>query len=139
MQLTTEHKQIAETVTRFVKEEINPHVDEWEKAEQFDRRGYAKVWGKTTTKKVSGQTRTESDSLNYLLDISETELESHSIHSLVTGLMYLHYLKHLFHQPYLFVDPSDGQTLKLLVQCIQIGCHQDPQPLRMLNSTLLLC
>ena len=35
MQFTTEHKQIAETVTRFVKEEINPHVDEWEKAEQF--------------------------------------------------------------------------------------------------------
>ncbi|MBK9626024.1 MAG: acyl-CoA dehydrogenase family protein [Rhodocyclaceae bacterium] len=35
MQFTTEHKQLAETVKRFVKEEINPHVDEWEKAEQF--------------------------------------------------------------------------------------------------------
>jgi citronellyl-CoA dehydrogenase len=35
MHFTTEHKQIADTVTRFVKEEINPHVDEWEKAEQF--------------------------------------------------------------------------------------------------------
>jgi citronellyl-CoA dehydrogenase len=35
MHFTTEHKQLTETVTRFVKEEINPHVEEWEKAEQF--------------------------------------------------------------------------------------------------------
>jgi citronellyl-CoA dehydrogenase len=35
MQFTTEHKQLADTVTRFVKDEINPHVDAWEKAEQF--------------------------------------------------------------------------------------------------------
>jgi citronellyl-CoA dehydrogenase len=35
MQFTTEHKQLADTVKRFVKEEINPFVDEWEKAEQF--------------------------------------------------------------------------------------------------------
>ena len=35
MQFTTEHKQLAETVKRFVKEEINPHVEAWEKAEQF--------------------------------------------------------------------------------------------------------
>jgi citronellyl-CoA dehydrogenase len=30
-----EHKQLNDTVTRFVKEEINPFVDEWERAEQF--------------------------------------------------------------------------------------------------------
>jgi citronellyl-CoA dehydrogenase len=30
-----EHKQLADTVSRFVKDEINPYVDEWEKAEQF--------------------------------------------------------------------------------------------------------
>jgi citronellyl-CoA dehydrogenase len=30
-----EHKQLAETVSRFVKDEINPFVDEWEKAAQF--------------------------------------------------------------------------------------------------------
>ena len=35
MLFTTEHKQLAETVQRFVKEEINPHVEAWEKAEQF--------------------------------------------------------------------------------------------------------
>jgi len=30
-----EHNQLAETVSRFVAEEINPFADEWEKAEQF--------------------------------------------------------------------------------------------------------
>jgi citronellyl-CoA dehydrogenase len=35
MQLTEEHEQIRETVRKFVETEINPHVDEWEKAEIF--------------------------------------------------------------------------------------------------------
>ena len=35
MQLTTEHRQIDDTVTKFVKNEINPYVAEWEAAEQF--------------------------------------------------------------------------------------------------------
>jgi citronellyl-CoA dehydrogenase len=35
MQFTAEHRQLADTVGRFVREEINPHVVEWEKAEQF--------------------------------------------------------------------------------------------------------
>jgi citronellyl-CoA dehydrogenase len=35
MQLTTEHKQLADTVKRFVENEINPFVAEWEAAEQF--------------------------------------------------------------------------------------------------------
>lgn len=35
MQLTSEHKQLADTVKRFVDNEINPFVDEWEAAEQF--------------------------------------------------------------------------------------------------------
>jgi citronellyl-CoA dehydrogenase len=30
-----EHKQLADTVSRFVKDEINPFVDEWERAAQF--------------------------------------------------------------------------------------------------------
>ena len=33
MQLTAEHRQLDETMTRFVENEINPYVDEWEKAE----------------------------------------------------------------------------------------------------------
>ncbi len=35
MQLTDQHRQLDETVTRFVQNEINPHVDEWERAEGF--------------------------------------------------------------------------------------------------------
>jgi citronellyl-CoA dehydrogenase len=35
MQFTTEHKQLADTVTRFVQKEINPHVTQWEREAQF--------------------------------------------------------------------------------------------------------
>ena len=35
MQFTSEHLALAETVKRFVDNEINPHVDEWEAAEMF--------------------------------------------------------------------------------------------------------
>ncbi len=32
MQFTEQHKEIRRTVSRFVQEELNPHVDEWEAA-----------------------------------------------------------------------------------------------------------
>jgi citronellyl-CoA dehydrogenase len=35
MQLTHEHREIQNTLKRFIDEEINPHVDEWEEAEIF--------------------------------------------------------------------------------------------------------
>ncbi len=35
MQFTHEHEEIRRTLRRFIDEEINPHVDEWEAAEQF--------------------------------------------------------------------------------------------------------
>ena len=35
MQFTAEHRQIAETVKRFVENEINPYADEWEQAGHF--------------------------------------------------------------------------------------------------------
>jgi citronellyl-CoA dehydrogenase len=35
MKFTTEHRQLEDTVIRFCDKEINPHVAEWEKAEQF--------------------------------------------------------------------------------------------------------
>ncbi|TRZ99636.1 MAG: acyl-CoA dehydrogenase [Rhodocyclaceae bacterium] len=35
MQFTSEHRQLSDTVTRFVREELNPHVDAWEAAEEF--------------------------------------------------------------------------------------------------------
>ena len=35
MQMTHEHHEIQRTLKRFIDEEINPHVDEWEAAEEF--------------------------------------------------------------------------------------------------------
>jgi alkylation response protein AidB-like acyl-CoA dehydrogenase len=35
MQFTHEHEEIQRTLKRFIDEEINPHVDEWEAAEAF--------------------------------------------------------------------------------------------------------
>ena len=35
MQLTHEHREIQKTLQRFIEQEINPHVDEWEAAEIF--------------------------------------------------------------------------------------------------------
>jgi citronellyl-CoA dehydrogenase len=35
MQFTDQHRQLDDTVTKFVQNEINPHVDEWERAEEF--------------------------------------------------------------------------------------------------------
>src|SRR4029077_1737003 len=35
MLLTDQHRQIAETVAKFVQTELNPNVDAWEAAEQF--------------------------------------------------------------------------------------------------------
>jgi len=35
MQLTHQHEEIRRTATRFIEQEINPYVDEWEAAEIF--------------------------------------------------------------------------------------------------------
>ncbi|MFA7505188.1 MAG: acyl-CoA dehydrogenase family protein, partial [Burkholderiaceae bacterium] len=35
MQFTHEHEQIRSTIKRWIAEKVNPHVDEWERAEIF--------------------------------------------------------------------------------------------------------
>ena len=35
MQLTHEHEELKRNLKRFIDDEINPHVDEWEAAEIF--------------------------------------------------------------------------------------------------------
>ena len=35
MKFTQEHNQLRDTVTRFIANEVNPHVPAWEKAEQY--------------------------------------------------------------------------------------------------------
>ena len=46
MQITHEHEEIARTLKRFIDEEINPHVDEWEAAEEFPAHQVFKGLGK---------------------------------------------------------------------------------------------
>jgi len=45
MKLTQEHRALADTVVRFVREEINPFVPEWEKAEEFPSHALFKKLG----------------------------------------------------------------------------------------------
>lgn len=45
MQFTPEHEQIADTVRRFVAKEINPHVAQWEAAQQFPAHAVFKQLG----------------------------------------------------------------------------------------------
>ena len=46
MQFTHEHREIQKTLKRFIDEEINPHVDEWEAAEIFPAHEVFKGLGK---------------------------------------------------------------------------------------------
>ena len=45
MQFTEQHRQLDDTVTRFVREQLNPHVTEWELAEQFPSHAVFKQLG----------------------------------------------------------------------------------------------
>jgi len=46
MQFTHEHREIQKTLKRFIDEQINPHVDEWEAAEMFPAHEVFKGLGK---------------------------------------------------------------------------------------------
>ena len=46
MLFTEEHEAIRRTIARIVKEEINPHVDEWEKAGRYPAHQVMKILGK---------------------------------------------------------------------------------------------
>jgi citronellyl-CoA dehydrogenase len=46
MQFTPEHDAIARTITRFVEQELNPHMDEWEEAGIFPAHEVFKKFGK---------------------------------------------------------------------------------------------
>ena len=45
MQFTDQHRQLDDTVTKFVRNEINPNIPAWEKAEQFPARELFKKLG----------------------------------------------------------------------------------------------
>lgn len=46
MQFTHEHREIQKTLKRFIDEQINPHVDEWEAAERFPAHEVFKQMGR---------------------------------------------------------------------------------------------
>ncbi|MCW5221095.1 acyl-CoA dehydrogenase family protein [Verminephrobacter aporrectodeae] len=46
MQFTHEHREIQKTLKRFIDEEINPHVDDWEAAETFPAHALFKKLGR---------------------------------------------------------------------------------------------
>ena len=50
MQFTHEHQEIQKTLKRFIDEQINPHVDEWEAAEIFPAHEVFKGLGKLLKK-----------------------------------------------------------------------------------------
>jgi citronellyl-CoA dehydrogenase len=57
MQLTHEHEELARNLTRFIDEEVNPHVDEWEAAEIFPAH---EVFGKLGRLGCLGLTKPEA-------------------------------------------------------------------------------
>ncbi len=46
MQLTADHEELRRTLRRFIDEQINPHVDEWERAETYPAHQVFKAMGK---------------------------------------------------------------------------------------------
>ncbi len=57
MHFTHEHEEIRRTLRRFIDEEINPHVDEWEAAEMFPAR---EVFGRLGALGLLGLTKPEA-------------------------------------------------------------------------------
>ena len=46
MQLTSDHEELRRTLRRFIDEQLNPPVDEWERAETFPAHQVFKAMGK---------------------------------------------------------------------------------------------
>ena len=77
MQYTHEHEEIQRTLKRFIDEEINPHVDEWEAAEAFPahqvfkRLGELGLLGLTKPEKYGGM------ALDYSYSVAMAETLGH--------------------------------------------------------------
>src|SRR6476661_5750527 len=77
MQYTHEHEEIQRTLKRFIDEEINPHVDEWEAAEEFPahqvfkRLGQLGLLGLTKPEKYGGM------ALDYSYSVAMAETLGH--------------------------------------------------------------
>src|SRR5512133_3133597 len=77
MQFTHEHLEIQKTLKRFIDEEINPHVDEWEEAEIFPAHAVFKRLGELG---LLGLTKPEAfggAGLDYSYSMAMTEALGH--------------------------------------------------------------
>lgn len=77
MQFTHEHREIQHTLKRFIDEQINPHVDEWEAAEIFPAHEVFKQMGRLG---LLGLTKPEADGgmgLDYSYSMAMAETLGH--------------------------------------------------------------
>ena len=77
MQLTNEHEELKRNLKRFIEDEINPHVDEWEAAEMFPAH---EVFGKLGALGYLGLTKPEAyggSGLDYSYSIIMAEALGH--------------------------------------------------------------
>ena len=77
MQLTHEHEEIQRTLKRFIEDEINPHVDEWEAAEAFPAHQVFKKLGDLGLLGLTKPTDYGGMALDYSYSIAMAETLGH--------------------------------------------------------------
>ena len=77
MQLTHEHEEIQRTLKRFIEDEINPHVDEWEAAEAFPAHEVFKQLGNLGLLGLTKPTDYGGMALDYSYSIAMAETLGH--------------------------------------------------------------
>ena len=77
MQFTHEHEQIQRTLKRFIAEEINPHVDEWEAAEAFPAHEVFKKLGDLGLLGLTKPTEYGGMALDYSYSVAMAETLGH--------------------------------------------------------------
>ena len=77
MQLTHEHEEIQRTLKRFIDDEINPHVDEWEAAEAFPAHEVFKKLGDLGLLGLTKPTDYGGMALDYSYSIAMAETLGH--------------------------------------------------------------
>ncbi|MBO0332014.1 acyl-CoA dehydrogenase family protein [Sneathiella sp. CAU 1612] len=73
MQLTQEHRELSESLKKFIEAEINPHVDEWEEAEQFPAHELFKKMGNIGFLGISKPTEFGGSGLDYSYEAVASE------------------------------------------------------------------